>query len=150
MKLSSILLIIFICLAFSSYAGNGIIHLTDSNYTEIPYTKSEFAPFTNGKATALSKQDIKEIEILMNKCIDEYNKRTKWERIDKIQYMVQLVPILNEKGEIEVWVNCFCGAGFGNWRKEIFEVNDGGSCFFNLKINIGTKKYYDLAVNGLA
>ena len=29
-------------------------------------------------------------------------------------------------------------------------VDDGGNCYFNFKINLTTKKFYDLRVNGEA
>jgi hypothetical protein len=35
-----------------------------------------------------------------------------------------------------------------DWRKELFDVMDGGNCFFELKINLTSGKYYDLNVNG--
>ena len=117
MKLSSILLIIFCSLAFSCKAGNGIINLTDSNYAVISYTHGDSFLFKNAKATTLTTQEIQKIEALMNKGIDEHNK-TEWGKID-MEYKIQLVPVINEKGEKEVWINGFCES-FGNWREEIF------------------------------
>ena len=114
----------------------------------LPYSKSEFAPFKNAKESTLSADEIKQIQSLTNKAISEYNKQTKWGKIDK-NYKVQLVAIINEKGEKEVWINCFCGS-MVDWRKDIVYVDDGGSCFFNLKINLSTGRAYDLAVNGVA
>ena len=29
-------------------------------------------------------------------------------------------------------------------------VDDGGNCFFNVKVNLNTGQYYDLMVNGNA
>ena len=156
MKPSSILLLIFCCIAFSSQAGNGIIHLTDSNYAVIPYTKSESYLFKNAKATSLCKAEIQGIETLLNKCIDEHNKEVnskpiKWGAIEDIGYKVQLIPVTNNKGEKEVWINCFCESVFSDfWRKGIIRVCDGGSCYFNLKINLTTQKFYNLMINGEA
>jgi hypothetical protein len=68
------------------------------------------------------------------------------------RYNIQLVPRLNVKGELEVWVNCFCPLFFPfNWRKEIFSrhtVEDGGSCFFDLLINIERQEYSHFGMNG--
>ena len=103
MKSSFVILLISICSVFSCHAAvktNGIIHLTDSNFAVIPYTITELSPFKNAKPATLTKQEIQEIETLMNKSIDEYNKKAKWERIDKENYKIQLVPIINDKGEI--------------------------------------------------
>jgi hypothetical protein len=36
----------------------------------------------------------------------------------------QLIAATNNKGEKEVWVNCFC---------RIYLVEDGGNCFFILR-----------------
>ena len=131
---------------------NGPIHLTDSNYAVLPFIKSEFAPFQNAKAASIYGPEIPLLERLINTAIGEYNLEAKGGLvIDDREYRVQLIAVLNEKGEKEVWVNCFCpGSIFKGWRKAIVEVDDGGSCFFNLKINLTTKEYYDLAVNGMA
>jgi hypothetical protein len=126
----------------------GSISLSDSNCVVLPYTSSEFSPFKKGKGTTLAKAEIKEIESLSNAAIKEYNRTTKWGLIDK-DYKVQLIAIINDKGEKQVWVNCFCGAMSG-WRKSIVYVMDGGNCFFNLRINLTKGEYYDLAVNGYA
>ena len=151
MKSSFILLVIFTCTILSCDAAlhaNSIIHLTDSNYAIIPYTIADSGLFEKAKPATLTHLEIQEIETLTNKSIVKHNiKTTKWETIGKIDYKVQLVPVINEKGEKEVWINCFCSDFGHDWRKDIMYVDDGGSCFFNLKINLSTKKYYDLSVN---
>jgi hypothetical protein len=59
--------------------------------------------------------------------------------------------VTNKKGEKEVWVNCFCDTWNSNrWKTEILFVEDGGNCYFNFRINLATKKYHDLGVNGEA
>jgi hypothetical protein len=35
-------------------------------------------------------------------------------------------------------------------ENKMFGVEDGGNCYFNFKINLITKKYFDLGVNGVA
>ena len=149
MKPSSILLLILCCLAFSCQAGNGIIHLTDSNYAVIAYSPSDSFPFENGKATTLAKQDIKPIETLLNLCLDQHNMPK--------NFIFQLVPIINKKGQKEVWINALCtnpmstfSTDGGDWKKEIIQVMDGGACFFQLKMNLKTKKYYHFRINGEA
>jgi len=151
MKTASLLLTLFISLHLVSHAAQtkGHIHLVDSNYAVIPYTASEFAPFKNAKPATLSAAEIRQIEKLTNTAIDAYNSNDKWEQIDK-QYKIQLVPVINAKGEKEVWVNCLCYTVGINWRKSLANVDDGGSCFFNLKINLSKAQYYELEVNGLA
>jgi hypothetical protein len=57
---------------------------------------------------------------------------------------------MNTKGDKEVWVNCFCRNAVGNWKEELILVQDGGNCYFQLKVNLNTKKYYEFTVNGNA
>ncbi|NCU36630.1 hypothetical protein EOM75_11540 [Candidatus Falkowbacteria bacterium] len=104
----------------------------------------------------------------MNECIKEYNpeQERRYNKIHKEHpeynlkinhfiieldhYKRQYVPVINEKGEMEVWVNCFCGNWGINDRTNILIVEDGGNCYFNLKINLTKENYYDLMVNGNA
>jgi hypothetical protein len=65
-------------------------------------------------------------------------------------YRKQLLTVTNKKGEKEVWVNCFCGTYTMNWKSEIVSVEDGAGCYFNFKINLNTKVYYDFIVNSAA
>ncbi len=58
------------------------------------------------------------------------------------------MAFINEEGEKEVWVNCFCKTDGQNWKKESIQVDDGGNCYFRVKINLTTGKYHDLMVNG--
>jgi hypothetical protein len=68
----------------------------------------------------------------------------------KYDYKRQYVSIINSIGEKEVWINCFCDSFYKDWKKQILHVDDGGNCFFNLKVNLSTKKCYDIFVNGYA
>ena len=70
--------------------------------------------------------------------------------IDLSRYKRQYYATTNENGEKEVWINCFCNVLVGDWRKELIIVHDGGNCFFNLKVNLDTEKFYDVMVNGHA
>jgi hypothetical protein len=122
--------------------------------------------FKNAKPTNLTPQDIHDIDELLNKCIAAYNPKQQmaFDSISKkhpdyklkIQNFVinlsrfkrQYFPVINEKGEKEVWINCFCRADNEDWRNRLISVRDGGNCYFNLKINLTLKTYYDLMVNG--
>jgi hypothetical protein len=64
------------------------------------------------------------------------------------EYKRQLVAVINANGEKEVWVNCFCDRDWGRYRENLLVVDDGGTCYFNVKINLTTKTSYDLMVNG--
>ena len=122
--------------------------------------------FKGGKPTKLTSDDLLEIEHILLKCIVEYNpyQEKKFEEInakhpddnldknnfilDLSRYKRQYVAIINSSGEKEVWVNCFCDAWDTAWKKNLIVADDGGNCFFNLKINLTTGQYYDLMVNG--
>jgi hypothetical protein len=124
--------------------------------------------FPTGKKTKLTAKDFILIENILKKCIEEYNpkKEKQFEEIkekhkdyklekenfiiDLERYKRQYIAIVNEKGETEVWVNCFCDKKEKTWKKEIILVDDGGNCFFNVKINVTKGKYYELNVNGSA
>lgn len=106
--------------------------------------------------TTLNQSDIKKIELLLTNCVDDYNKKLsdnhkQYFSIDLIKkrYKRQYVAVVNKKGEKLVWVNCLCQTHNDNWRTSIILVDDGGNCYFNLKINLTKEKCYDLMVNGL-
>lgn len=122
--------------------------------------------FKKNKPTDLNADDLYRIEVLLAKCINDYNsqqekqlketskkhpekKRYKKSTIiDISRYKRQYVATINSKGEKEVWINCFCNAFNLNWRTEMILVKDGGNCYFNLKIDLTSDQYYGLMVNG--
>ena len=79
-------------------------------------------------------------------------------KTDFNDYRFQLVPSINEKGEKIVWINAFCFGEWGSqrrseWRKKIYPrhmVDDGGTCFFDLKINLTLNNYSEFGMNGFA
>ena len=121
--------------------------------------------FENCKPAQLKNNDeFVLIDRLLTDCINDYNSRVekalkKDNRYPKEKYLLidlkkhkrQYVVVTNSSGEKEVWISCFCedwGFNQSGWRKYIIDVDDGGNCYFNLKINLSTGKYYDLMVNG--
>jgi hypothetical protein len=105
--------------------------------------------FKTGKETKLSDSEIAQVKNLVKKAVDEYNSKQKDAKyiIQLDPYKFQFLPVLNEKGEKEVWTNCFC-AKLENWQTRIVHVNDGGKCFFQLYINLTKKSFDRLSVNG--
>ena len=113
----------------------------------------------------LNNEEVATVDLLLRKCIDNYNIKAEKEFrqislnnpsfipnrenfvIDVEKYKRQYIVVKNSQGEKEIWINCFCSKR-KNWRKELIKVDDGGNCYFNLKINLTKRKYYDLAVNG--
>jgi hypothetical protein len=105
----------------------------------------------------LTNQDLEVIDRLLSDCINVHNSNqdtTKEfsEYIDLKKYKRQYVPFINSNGEKKVYVNCFCISDFANevdyWKKSLVEVEDGGSCFFHVTINLSSYKYEQLFTNG--
>lgn len=105
------------------------------------------------KSATLTQENMHQIDSLFLQCVAERNNSLEpghdGYKIDLKgkKYRRQLVAVLNSAGEKEVWLNCFCGDR-DNWKKEILNVEDGGPCYFNFKINLTTKRFYELRVNG--
>lgn len=144
-------------------------HKIDTSAVAIlPFNASRHLFFKDNDHTDLTNDDLLRVETILIKCIQDYNaeqdknfkelnsKHPEY-KIDKDlptinlkNYKRQYIATLNSKGEKEVWVNCFCAAWKENWKNDLIIVKDGGNCFFHLKINVTTKKYYDLMINGNA
>jgi hypothetical protein len=144
------------------------VYVDTSIYTILPYDTSDHWVFQKANATSLSTTEIMKIEKMLQTAISEYNveQRNKFDSMIKKhpdyelkqhnfiselkRYKRQYFPIVNEKGEKEVWVNCFCSTwGSEKWKSEIIHVKDGGNCFFNVKINLTKQILYELSVNGV-
>jgi hypothetical protein len=117
------------------------VHVFDNNYVQAMLTQS----------------DILEIDTLFNESFADYNSHLseaekKYLAIDQKNryYRRQYVCVLNNEGQKEVYLNCFCAFIRADWRKSLIVVKDGGSCFFNFKINLAKRKYYSFFVNGFA
>jgi hypothetical protein len=105
-----------------------------------------------GRAT-LSQNDIVKIDTALVTAVATWNRDLPKEfQIDLSgrNYMRQLVAVKNDKGQKEVWVNYFCGHVNVPWKKQLLNVEDGGSCFFEFKLNLSTGVVYDFRVNGQA
>lgn len=117
----------------------------------------------------LSKNDLAIVDRQVKIAVSEYNierekflHKTKAEDptatlrredyiIDLKKYKRQYVACLNTKKQKVVWVNCFCSSRDNDdWKSEVLLVRDGGICYFNLKIIIEQKTYYEFMVNSRA
>lgn len=133
-----------------------------------PYDSSYYWIFKQGRPADLMPGDLDTIEILLVDCIDQFNS-VQEKRFQKMKaefpdlnlprqnfiielkkYKRQYMPVINNRGEKEVWINCLCETRNTDWQKNLIMVKDGGNCFFNLKINLTTGRYYDFRVNGEA
>lgn len=135
-----------------------VISIDTSRYTIIKFDSSTDADlFDSGaKPSILSNEEIVRIEALVDKKVTEYNKSKKKGIYPLVinhpeKYYKQFIAVTNPIGEKEVWVNCFCSIhNMSSWRKYKVRVMDGGSCYFQLKINLTKNIVYDFGVNGVA
>jgi hypothetical protein len=100
--------------------------------------------FDNSKSYILNNTDIDIINRVFKQCLRENKIDTNY-----YHYRRQYVPFVDKAGKRMVWVNCFCEGSddFSYWKKNIVFVDDGGSCFFNVIINLTDKTYSNLQVN---
>jgi hypothetical protein len=163
-----ILLIFCVTLVLTACKTNSKKGQADNEANELKYDtlkttiitwdrNSEF-PFDSlyYSTATLTQDDIGQVDSLLVVCAADYN-RSLSDGHDEFKidlkgrdYKKQLMVVTNLKGEKEVWVNCFCDDWDKAWRTEILMVHDGGPCYFNLKINLTTKTFFDLEVNGFA
>ncbi|MES2617713.1 MAG: hypothetical protein V4613_07540 [Bacteroidota bacterium] len=168
------LLVIILCLAacnIKKHHSKAFVPFVDTdttNYAVIPDDSNNHWYWTHEKfkpATFIGS-DTQNLEGVLNQFVTDYNRygESEYKRvceknpdskinkhyfvIDLKLYKRQYVLAFNDKGEKEVWVNCFCDWHGSNWRKYIITVADGGICYFSLRINLSTKEYYNVMVNG--
>ena len=125
------------------------------------------------KPMNLSASEIAKIEMMIAKKVTEYNKTEnafqdsmnkkiyRKEPVNAVafdnlihrpeKYYKQFLAIINPKGEKEVWVSCFCDKQDNTyWKKDWVNVDDGGSCYFQIKINLTNNTVLGFYVNGVA
>ena len=148
----------------TKHKQNNKLHFDTSKTAIIHFDNSVSYPFSNNYVQAsLTQNDIYLIDSLLDKYVAKYNNSLKL-NYDSIEhgdmhapidlknniYKKQLLVVKNSQGEKEVWVNCLCETYDNKWKTEIILIEDGGNCYFNFKINLKTKKYYNLIINGNA
>jgi hypothetical protein len=102
--------------------------------------------FGTAKSFRLTNTDLKTIIELYKKCVHENNIDT-----SHFHYRRQYVPFIDTDGHRKVWINCFCSDfnfSYPFWKKSIVLVDDGGSCFFNVVINLTDNSFTNFEVNG--
>jgi hypothetical protein len=112
-----------------------------------------------------SGNDFKQINAILEKAIQngefDFLKDPKLENIKK--YYRQYVCYQNNNKERIVFINAFCEnlellTGIEgeiimkpfDWQNKLLIVDDGGMCYWSIKINLSTKEYFDFYVNGEA
>jgi hypothetical protein len=121
------------------------------NYA-IPYTvtnyNSRFSP--TEEEILLAEQLLKEQLKSLNK--DRINQSWDCPTIHKSlnKYARQYVGFLNEKGEKIIWINAVWQTKVPDYfNDEIVFVLDGCSYYWNVEVNLSTKKVSHLMINGI-
>ena len=142
---------------------------TESNFTILHFNSDSNWKFKNAEPTELTLAEIDKIEPILkmailenNKIQEEYLKKHNAEHpknqrtetgfeldLDE-KYYRQYFPVINDKGEKEIWINFFCSTMNDNWKTDLVIVSDGGNCYFNIKINLTKNTSSDLRINGNA
>ncbi len=141
----------------------------DSTYVILDFKSDWHWIFKDAKPTTLTKNELSEIEKIIEQAVKENNEQ----QLEKLEmhnreypdnrwtetgfelktsgFKRQYVPVINKNGQKEIWINFFCDDwGSKNWKSKLMEVNDGGNCYFNLKVNLETGTYSELYINGYA
>ena len=106
--------------------------------------------FRNSSPATLTEEEISTVKNILPKAVGEHNAK-KSRTIEKLaEYKFQLVGLINQKGEKEVWVNAFCRDPGQDWQNQIIAVEDGGSCYFNFYVNLTKQTFDRFQVNGEA
>lgn len=136
-------------------------YYTYDNGPEIDTSYIAIIPFEGKSAfrkpSQLTSTDLKEIDKILLRFAEDYNKHilsSLSPKDDKRNYLINLrdykrqyTPTTNSKGEKEVLIYCMCHTFNVDWKKEPVIVSDGGKCYFMLKVNLSTKDF-ESAVNG--
>ncbi|UWY26763.1 hypothetical protein N4T20_13650 [Flavobacterium sp. TR2] len=115
--------------------------------------------FTNFKRFTPNQDEINQFETLLNKNIQNINinkfKPLIHENLNN--YNRQYIGIFNEKGEKIIHINFFWREDenqpffnkikYDKWKTEWFEIQDGGSYYWNIKYNLIHNTFFDFRVN---
>jgi len=72
--------------------------------------------------------------------------------IKKEEYIRRYLVVNNQKGQKEVYIALACDsiAKDFNLKNRLMQGHGGGSCLFSFKLNLDTRKYYDVYFNAEA
>jgi hypothetical protein len=121
----------------------------------LPIDTSNHWIFKDASCVELTNQELQIANRLLQDCINAHNEKQDTTRefseyVDLKKYKLQYIPFLDAKGNRKIYINAFCVSdwGFDYWRHSLVQVDDGGSCFFHLTINLTEKNYEQLFTNG--
>jgi hypothetical protein len=122
------------------------------------YNEGEFPFLKNCTQVNVSSDEVFVAETLLQKFISEYNKEQTRQYnsftpeqqkghilflLDLKSFRRQYVPVINQSGEKEIWVNCFCNSLDKDWKKEVIKSSGERMCNFKIMLNLTLNKYHD-------
>ena len=141
----------------------GIFATKDSSITVINDT-SQIKHITASNCFWIpSKSQLDLIDSIINIATNDTSKVTNKRFIirDFKKYYRQYVCYKDKNNDSIIYVNAFCqiptnhfdSAGINkikkfDWKNNFILMDDGGSCYWQIKINFTTKKYFDFMING--
>ena len=127
----------------------GLLNLDKFDTTKIALFVSDEAGYMipiEYKKSPLTENDFAVIENILEKAVQDYNMEHSYP-ISLANHRRQYKYYINEAGEREVWVNCFCG-NQSVWREIQVMDFDNFGCNFDTRINLSQEKYEMLFVHG--
>ena len=110
--------------------------------------------------------DIQIVHNLIDKAVknDEFYFLEKPIKENLEKYYRQYIPYIDNNGDHIIEVSAFCeipefppeaesksGEWIKmDWKSEFVRVEDGGKCYWQIKINLDKKKYFNLGINSIA
>ncbi len=150
MKIAALLFNILLILAVLSCTNNEQQIKTGIAANSRPsLDTSRYTIILQDTVLKVGSEEVQLLYQILNNIIDSLNK-ARGRKIDISEYKFQIVPVKSMGTQKICWVNSFCNGGTTNWKTEIYQVEDGGICFFNTKINLTTLTYFNLVVNSSA
>ena len=122
----------------------------DSIYFKLDRSLQKYTP---------TQEEIQKAKELSNNFIKSLERKRKSKKNGKLgsileynldEYFRQYIGFVDKHGKKIILIYAFCSS-FGeahDLKHNVVLVFDGGSCFYNIKINLETNKCYDFSVNG--
>jgi hypothetical protein len=154
-NLKILLLLLFANNTFSQVINPVVKSIDTSKVAILPFEKNSKVYFENCIEGEISMTELLYAENELVKKANKYNKIEKKNStiysgayyINLEKYHRQYLVYINKIGQKEVYINCFCEEPSENWRDYLVDVDDGGNCFLQLKVNLTKKKAGKLETN---
>ena len=98
----------------------------------------------------LSNNEFEQMNKALINSIKQYNLKNQSNPDFQIvqDYSVQYAPFIDKKGRKRIWINGFCNDADQRSGTEIATAFDGGNCFFNTTIRVGSTKPTIISIHG--